>query len=427
MANNKPYGDIRNSDMTEFKRFLTEEQVEDLATKLNNVTGFGREVYGIRAPMFRKGEDISLPVAESMIGALKLRGLSPDPRDIFAVTEAVAAKDVTQGPEGNIVCSESVAEDIRNKTGGGHTVLANPICSRNRMAHIIGPLSRSSEKLTIVLGLMEDEQGNTMIDRDDFWVKHKNHMNPTELFTKADVESVVGYPMAHAITGKNYGDLYESIGDNIEVFYALDPAAAAATVDADAYIAGDVHTRSRTMDSLTAGGGKVFSLADFMNSSNGGGYNEEFGLIGSNKLGDLIKLFPRREEATQFLHRVIDHIKRITGVTIERALVFGDGAYKDPEEQIWELADPAVAPASIGLEDMPNEVKVKDRNEYYKSMGLSDKEAAAYTQYEIDNKYDNMQNLGTTPRKLKDLVGSLADLTSGSGDKGTPIVYIRNY
>jgi hypothetical protein len=267
-----------------------------------------------------------------------------------------------------------------------------------------------------------------------FWVDHKNKTDPTRLFTKAEVESMIGYPMIHAITGKNYGDIFEGIGKNIKVLYALDPASAASQIAADAYVAGDVHTRVRTMISLSQpiDGNKkkkvVLSLADIMNAPiDGSGYNAEFGLLGSNKLGNLIKLFPRREEGTIFLNKVIGHIKQATGVEIKRALIYGDGAYKDPTEFIWELADPVVAPASIGLEEMPNEIKVKDRNEYYKGLGLSDLEAAAYTQYEIDNKYDNMQNLGTTPRKLKDLVGSAADLTSGSGDKGTPIVYFRNY
>jgi hypothetical protein len=275
---------------------------------------------------------------------------------------------------------------------------------------------------------MEDEQGNTMIDRDSFWVNHKNKTNPTQLFTKAEIEAMVGRPMEHAITGKNYGDIYEAISDNIKVWYALDPAAAAAGIKADAYIAGDVHTRFRTMNSLgkTKFDGKVLSLADFVNSPiDGGGYNDKFGLLGSNKLGDLVKLFPREDEAIRFLNNIIGHIRDLTGVRIERALVFGDGAYMDPTEKIWELADPVVAAAAIGLDGMPKEIKVKDRNEYYKSLGLSDLEAAAYTQYEIDN--NKGSDLGTTPRRLKDLVGSAADLTAGSGDKGTPIVYFREY
>jgi hypothetical protein len=420
--------------MAEFKKFLTERQVNELAAKFNDTIGFGREIYGIKAPMFQKGTDISLPVAESIVKALASRNIVPEPGDIFALTEAVAAKDITQGPAGNIVSYELVAEDIKNKTGGGHIVLANPIYSRNRMAHIIEPFSRGVKELTVILGLMEDEQGNTMIDRNEFWVDHKNKVDPTELFRKEEVEAMTARPMVHAITGKNYGDIYEGIGRNIKVLYALDPAAAASKIAADAYIAGDVHTRARTMDSLSQpikGGRKkkkVLSLADIMNGPiRGSGYNAEFGLLGSNKLGDLIKLFPRREEAVQLLKKIMGHIGQITGTDIKRALVYGDGAYKDPTEQIWELADPVVAPASIELEGMPNEIKIKDRNEYYKNVGMNDTEAAAYTQYEIDNKYENMQNLGTTPRKLKDLMGSLADLTSGSGDKGTPIVYIRNY
>jgi hypothetical protein len=420
--------------MSEFQKFLTEEQVALLAAKFNDEVGFGREIYGIKAPMFQKGTDISLAVAESIVNSLALRNIVPESSDIFAITEAVVAKDITQGPMGNIVTSEQVAEDLRKKTGGGHIVLANPIYSRNRMAHIIEPFSHGAKELTVVLGIIEDEQGNTMIDRDKFWVDHKNNIDPTKLFTKIEIESMIGYPMVHAITGKNYGDIFESINGNIRVLYALDPASAASQIPADAYIAGDVHTRARTMSSLEQpiGNSKkkkiVLSLADIMNEPmKGSGYNAEYGLLGSNKLGNLIKLFPRREEATELLYKVIAHIKRLTGTEIKRALVYGDGAYKDPTEHIWELADPVVAPASIGLEAMPNEIKVKDRNEYYKSIGLSDREAAAYTQYEIDNKYDNMQSLGTTPRKLKDLVGSAADLTSGSGDKGTPIVYFRNY
>ena len=416
--------------MEEFRKFLTEADVKRLAAKFNCTAGFGREIYGIRAPMFQKGTDISLQIAESVAGALASRNIAPSPDDIFAVTEAVAAKDITQGDKGNIVSYATVAQDIRKKTGGGHIVLANPIYSRNRMAHIIEPFASGVKELTVVMGMMEDEQGNTMIDRDDFYVNHKNNIDPVRLFTKKEVEEMTGRPMVHAITGKNYGDIYESISSNVKVFYALDPAAAASRIEADAYVAGDVHTRSRTVNSLHSRDKKrnVLSLADIMNSPvNGSGYNAEFGLLGSNKLGTLIKLFPRKEEATQMLMKIIVHIRRITGVEIKRALVFGDGAYMDPAERIWELADPVVSPASIDLEGMPNEVKVKDRNEYYKGLGLTDEEAAAYTQYEIDNKTDNMQNLGTTPRRLKDLIGSLADLTSGSGDKGTPIVYIRNY
>lgn len=413
--------------MVEFKKFLTDAQVKDLAAKFNRV-GFGREIYGIKAPMFQKGTDFSLEIAKAIVSSLKMRKMKPQPSDIFAVTEGVTAKDITQGPIGNIVTPEQVALDVKNKTGGGTVVLANPIYSRNRMAHIVTPIAMGVKKLIIVLGIMEDEQGNTMIDRDEFWVNHKNSTDPLRLFTKTEIEALIGRPMVHAITGKNYGDVYEKISDNIKVWYALDPAAAAAKIQADCYIAGDVHTRFRTMNSLGKNERrkKVLSLADFMNSPvNGSSYNEQSGLLGSNKLGNLIKLFPREKEAKEFLHKIIEHIEKLTGIRIERALVFGDGAYMDPSEKIWELADPAVVAASIGLEGMPKEVKVKDRNEYYKGVGCSDLEAAAYTQYEIDN--NTGSDLGTTPRKIKDLIGSAADLTAGSGDKGTPIVYFREY
>lgn len=413
--------------MAGFKKFLTDVQVKDLAAKFNRI-GFGREIYGIKAPMFQKGTDFSLDIAKAIVNSLAMRGMKPQARDIFAVTEGVTAKDITQGQNGNIVSIEQVAEDVKNKTGGGIVVLANPIYSRNRMAHIITPIAMGVKELIIVLGIMEDEQGNTMIDRDDFWVNHKNNIDPMRLFTKKEIEAMTGHPMAHKITGKNYGDIYEAISKNIKVWYALDPAAAAAKVKADCYVAGDVHTRFRTMSSLgkKEHNRKVLSLADFMNAPvNGSGYNEQSGLLGSNKLGNLIKLFPREKEAKEFLYKIIGHIEKMTGVRIERALVFGDGAYMDPSEKIWELADPAVAAASIGLEGMPKEIKVKDRNEHYKGLGLSDLEAAAYTQYEIDK--NTGSDLGTTPRKIKDLIGSIADLTAGSGDKGTPIVYFREY
>jgi len=413
--------------MTKFKKFLTEAQVKELAAKFNRV-GFGREIYGIKAPMFQKGADFSLCIAKAIVNSLAARGMRPQPGDIFAVTEGVTAKDITQGPMGNIVTPAQVTEDVKAKTGGGVVVLANPIYSRNRMAHMVAPIAKAVKELIIVLGIMEDEQGNTMIDRDSFWVNHKNKTNPTQLFTKVEIEAMVGRPMVHAITGKNYGDIYEAIGGNIRVRYALDPAAGAAGIKADCYIAGDVHTRFRTMNSLKNNDPrrKVFSLADFMNHPIGNsGYNDKFGLLGANKLGDLIKLFPREDEAIRFLNNIIGYIRDLTGVRIERALVFGDGAYMDPSEKIWELADPVVSPAAIGLDGMPKEIKVKDRNEYYKSMGLTDMEAAAYTQYEIDN--NKGSDLGTTPRRLKDLIGSAADLTAGSGDKGTPIVYFREY
>ena len=215
--------------MAEFKKFLTDAQVEELAAKFNRV-GFGREIYGIKAPMFQKGADFSADIAKAIVVSLEMRGMKPQPSDIFAVTEGVTAKDITQGPIGNIVTPEQVAEDVKNKTGGGVVVLANPIYSRNRMAHIVAPIAMGVNELTIVLGLMEDEQGNTMIDRDSFWVNHKNKTNPLQLFTKAEVEKMIGHPMAHAITGKNYGDIYEAINSNIKVMYALDPAAAAATI-----------------------------------------------------------------------------------------------------------------------------------------------------------------------------------------------------
>ena len=425
--------------MAEFKKFLTETQVKDLAAKFNRV-GFGREIYGIKAPMFQKGTDFSRVIAEAIVNSLAARGMKPQPSDIFAVTEGVTAKDITQGKMGNIITPEQVSEDVKNKTGGGVAILANPICSRNRMAHIVAPIAKGVKELTIVIGIMEDEQGNTMIARDDFWVNHKNNIDPLKLFTRVEVERMfcLGRPMVLSVTGKNYSDVYEAISPNIKVLYALDPAAAAAKIEADAYVAGDVHTRLRTMNSLShnKGGKKVFSLADFMNApilldpshtlgTGSSGYNDKFGLLGSNKLGDLIKLFPREKEALKFLNKIIEHIKELTGVRISRALIFGDGAYKDPSEKIWELADPVVSPAAIGLDGMPNEVKVKDRNEHYKGLGLSDLEAAAYTQYDIDN--NKGQDLGTTPRRLKDLIGSAADLTAGSGDKGTPIVYFREY
>lgn len=375
---------------------------------------------GIKAPIIKTGDDIAKLVVDCVMNACEDGGITLSDRDIVTLTEAIVAR-----AQGNYATVEQISKDVKNKTGGGTVGLVFPIMSRNRFFLLLKAISKGVDKLVVQLSYPQDEVGNPLIPQD---LLDKTDINPyTDVLTEEEFYATFG-KIKHPFTGHDYIELYKSTGDNIEIILANDPKVILNYTDV--VINADVHTRERTKNILLeAGAKKAFNLAELLNESvDGSGYNPEYGLYGSNLATDnSIKLFPRDCD------KVVEDIAKMfydrTGKNIE-VMVYGDGAFKDPVGGIWELADPVVAPAyTKGLEGTPNEIKLKflaDNNASH----LSKEEAREEIKKLIKEKPEvntGSSSLGTTPRRLTDLLGSLSDLTSGSGDKGTPIVLIQNY
>ncbi|MBO5915076.1 MAG: coenzyme F420-0:L-glutamate ligase [Clostridia bacterium] len=380
---------------------------------------------GVRAPIIREGDDIAAIVAESVIAAGKSENIAFRDRDIVAVTEAVVAR-----AQGNYATVDQIAEDIKNKFPEGTFGVIFPILSRNRFAICLKGIARGAKKIVLMLSYPSDEVGNHLIDFDSL---DAAGVNPwTDVLTEAKYRELFGI-VKHPFTGVDYIEYYreliESQDCEVEIVLANDSRK---ILDyTDCVLTCDIHTRARSKRLLKAAGAKrVYGLDEILTESvNGSGYNENYGLLGSNKATeDTVKLFPR--ECQSVVDRIAALLAENTGKNFE-VMIYGDGAFKDPVGKIWELADPVVSPAyTAGLEGQPNEVKLKylADNDFKHLSGKELKDAISnYIREKDGNLVGQMVSQGTTPRRLTDLIGSLCDLTSGSGDKGTPIVWIQGY
>jgi len=380
---------------------------------------------GVRAPIIRSGDDIVQIVVDSVLEASKDAGFEFHDRDIVAMTEAIVAR-----AQGNYATVDDIAEDVRAKFGGETVGVILPILSRNRFAICLRGIAKGAKKIVLQLSYPSDEVGNHLVSLD---MLDEKGVNPyTDVLSLEKYRELFGYEK-HRFTGIDYVEYYEMLirdcGCDCEIIFAND--ARAILNYTKNVLCCDIHSRARSKRLLRAAGADiVLGLDEILNAPiNGSGYNENYGLLGSNKATeDQVKLFPRDCQP------VVDSIQKklydATGKTIE-VMVYGDGAFKDPVGKIWELADPVVSPAyTSGLEGTPNELKLKylADNEFAGLSGDALKEAIKEKIVEKDaNLVGNMASEGTTPRQLTDLIGSLCDLTSGSGDKGTPIVFIQGY
>lgn len=390
---------------------------------MNRMTGTVSR--GIRCPIFRQGDDLARIVTDTVLKASESEGFPLRDRDIIAITESVVAR-----VQGNYCSVDDIAADVKAKLGGGTVGILFPILSRNRFAICLRGIAKGVKKLVILLSYPSDEVGNELMSLDQL---DESGVNPySDLLTEEQFYHIFGKPR-HPFTGMDYVEYYRELvkdcGAEVEIYFGNH--AQQILPYADHLINCDIHTRARTKRLLEkAGAKKVLSLDEIMNAPVGGsGYNADFGLLGSNKATeDTIKLFPR--DAQGLVEDIQNRILAETGKHVE-VMVYGDGAFKDPQGKIWELADPMVAPFfTEGLKGTPNELKLKylADNDF---AGLSGEALRNAIRDSIRQKDSNlvgqMASEGTTPRQLTDLIGSLCDLTSGSGDKGTPVVLIQGY
>ena len=385
----------------------------------------GTVVRGIRTPVVRQGDAIEEMVVASVLQAAEAEKFSIRDRDIVGITESVVAR-----AQGNYATADAIATDLKAKFNGDCLGVVFPILSRNRYAIILKGIARSAKHIVLQFSYPCDEVGNQLMAPD---LIDKNNVNPwTDTFSEAQFKQLFGQ-CCHPFTGIDYIAYYRSLveGEKAECTIIFSNQPKTILSYTKKVLACDVHTRERTKRQLIAAGAEiVYSLAEILSAPvNGSGYNPEYGLLGSNKATEeTVKLFPRNCQP------VVDRVQQIfkdkTGKTVE-VLIYGDGAFKDPVGKIWELADPVVSPAyTAGLKGTPNELKLKylADNQFADLTGPALEEAIAK---QIRNKKENlvgsMESQGTTPRRLTDLIGSLCDLTSGSGDKGTPVVHIQGY
>lgn len=385
----------------------------------------GTVVRGIRAPIIRQGDDLAGIVVGCVLDAQRQEGFAPGERDVIAVTEAVVAR-----AQGNYAHIDDIAADVRSKLGDGTVGVVFPILSRNRFAVCLKGIARGLKKIVLMLSYPSDEVGNHLVDED---LLDEKGVDPyRDVLTEQRYRELFGVNL-HPFTGVDYVDYYKKLieaeGAEVEIIFANDSRAILQYTKT--VLCCDIHTRQRQKRRLQkAGAERVLGLDDLMTSSVGGsGFNEKYGLLGSNKATEeTVKLFPR--DCGAFVSQVQSLMREKTGAEVE-VMVYGDGAFKDPVGKIWELADPVVSPAyTPGLEGTPNELKLKylADNNFADLSGEALKNAIAETiRAKQGSLVGKMESQGTTPRRLTDLIGSLCDLTSGSGDKGTPIVYIQNY
>jgi len=385
----------------------------------------GTVVRGLRAPIINKGDNIGEIVVDNILKASELEGFSINDKDVVAVTESVVAR-----AQGNYASIDAIAKDVSNKFGDGTIGVIFPILSRNRFAICLRGIAKGAKKVVLMLSYPSDEVGNHLVDID---MLDEKGVNPwTDVLTEKQFRDYFGYNK-HTFTGVDYVDYYKSLieeyGVECEIIFSNN---AKTILDyTKNVLTCDIHTRFRTKRILKANGGdKVYSLDDILSTSiDGNGYNEAYGLLGSNKsTEESVKLFPR--DCQPIVDKIQNMIKDKTGKNVE-VMIYGDGAFKDPVGKIWELADPVVSPAyTSGLEGTPNEIKLKylADNNFAHLRGDEAKEAISnYIKNKEADLVGVMEAQGTTPRRITDLIGSLCDLTSGSGDKGTPIVYIQGY
>ena len=380
---------------------------------------------GIRAPIVRQGDDIAQIVVDSVLNAAESEGFSLRDRDVVAVTEAVVAR-----AQGNYATTQQIAADIRAKFGGGTLGVTFPILSRNRFAMCLKGIAKGADKIVLMLSYPADEVGNHLVDLDAL---DEKGINPwTDVLTEQQFRDLFGY-QRHTFTGVDYIEYYKelitSCGCQVEVILSND--CRTILQHTDNVLCCDIHSRARTKRLLQKAGAKtVYCLDEILTQTvDGSGCNETYGLLGSNKATEeSVKLFPR--DCGPVVEAIQQKLLERTGKHVE-VMVYGDGAFKDPVGKIWELADPVVSPAyTPGLEGQPNEVKLKylADNDFADLQGEELKEAiSAYIRNKEEDLTGQMVSQGTTPRRLTDLIGSLCDLTSGSGDKGTPIVLVQGY
>ena len=387
----------------------------------------GTVVRGVRAPIFREGDNVVQITADTVLNALKDNGITARDGDIVAITESVVARC-----QGNYATVEQIAADVRAKTGGQTVGVTFPILSRNRFSLLLQVIAAGVKKVVLMLSYPSDEVGNHLVSMDQL---DEAGIDPWHDVLSLEQFRAAFGAVIHPFTGVDYVDYYktiiESAGAEAEIVFAN---RVQAVLDyTDTVICCDIHTRKRSKRLLAAAGAKVvLGLDDLLTSPvDGSGYNLQYGLLGSNKADDdRVKLFPR--DAKPVAEAIGKAMSEATGKRVE-AMVYGDGAFKDPAGKIWELADPVVSPGyTSGLVGTPNELKLKylADKEFAGLSGQALKDAISQKIREKDAKVSlvgNMVSEGTTPRNLTDLIGSLCDLTSGSGDKGTPIVYIQGY
>ncbi|MFD2117468.1 coenzyme F420-0:L-glutamate ligase [Paenibacillus yanchengensis] len=380
---------------------------------------------GLRSPIINQGDNIEDIVVNCVLQAAEKDGFTIRDKDIVSITESVVAR-----AQGNYANINHIAEDIKSKFGDDTVGVIFPILSRNRFSTCLKGIAMGAKKVILMLSYPADEVGNHLVDMDELDVKGVNPW--TDVLTETEFRQHFGYNK-HRFTGVDYIEYYRSIvescGTECEIIFSNNPKTILEYTTS--VLTCDVHTRARTKRILLANGGeKIYNLENILNASiNNSGFNEQYGLLGSNKsTEDSVKLFPR--DCQPIVDGIQQRLKEITGKTIE-VMIYGDGAFKDPVGKIWELADPVVSPAfTKGLEGTPNEVKLKylADNNFADLRGEQLQEAiTAYINNKQEDLVGAMDSQGTTPRQLTDLIGSLSDLTSGSGDKGTPIVFIQGY
>lgn len=380
---------------------------------------------GIRTPIIREGDDVAKITVDSILNAANSEDFEINDKDVIALTEAIVAR-----AQGNYATVDQIAADVSSKFGDETVGVIFPILSRNRFSVCLKGIASGAKKIVLMLSYPSDEVGNHLVDLDSLDDKG---INPwTDVLTEAKYRELFGYNK-HKFTGVDYIEFYKEViqnaGCEVEIILAND---CRTILDyTKNVITCDIHSRKRSKRLLNAAGAKkVFGLDDILTSSvNGSGYNENFGLLGSNKATeDSVKLFPR--DCQPVVNSIQKEILERTGKKVE-VMVYGDGAFKDPVGEIWELADPCVSPAfTVGLVGQPNEIKLKylADNDFANLSGDELKNAISdYIRHKDDNLVGSMVSQGTTPRRLTDLIGSLCDLTSGSGDKGTPVVLVQGY
>lgn len=380
---------------------------------------------GLRAPIIREGDDLKKIVVDTFLGAVDAGEFEIGTKDVLAVTESIVAR-----AQANYATTEDIAQDVKAKLGGETVGVVFPILSRNRFAICLRGIAKGAKKIVLMLSYPSDEVGNHILDIDKL---DEKRINPySDVLTQAEFEGLFG-KSCHTFTAVDYVNYYKGIieeeGAEAEIIFSNNPRTVVEYTDK--VLCCDIHTRARTKRLIKeAGATVVLGMDDIMTESvNGSGYNSDYGLLGSNKATeDKVKLFP--VNCQEFVDGVQAEIKARTGKTVE-VMVYGDGAFKDPVGKIWELADPVVSPGyTKGLEGQPNELKLKylADNDFADLSGDELKDAIEDAIKTKDaNLVGQMVTEGTTPRRLTDLLGSLCDLTSGSGDKGTPIIYIQGY
>ena len=379
---------------------------------------------GIRLPIIKQGDDLCTIVSDTLIQASEEEGFKLQDKDVIAITESVVARS-----QGNYCTVDDIATDVKQKLGGNDIGIIFPITSRNRFSVLLSGIAKGSKKIYLMFSYPSDEVGNAFLTYDDL---DEKNINPfTDVLSEKQYLELFGEPL-HEFTGVNYIEyfrqLIEQQGCECEIIFANH--AKEILNYTNNVLCCDIHTRFRSKRILKDLGANVYGLDDIMKESiNGSGYNEEYGLLGSNKAtDDTVKLFPR--DGQGLVEDIQKRIKELTGKNVE-VMIYGDGAFKDPQGKIWELADPVVSPFyTKGLKGTPNEVKIKylADNQYKQLSGEELKNAIKESiKLKDNNLVGNMIAEGTTPRQLTDLIGSLCDLTSGSGDKGTPVVLVQGY